>query len=407
MTLTLPQNNFLLEEVYNPPISFVNDEIHITNNNNPKIIDDLKEIYGKDIEIRYIKRTNTCPICNTEIGCNGTKKFKLNKKYTIKKQKYYCKNKACQHYFTTKIDKFIPTGCNYTFEIQMGGLIIAGIDYSSCEKKSELINHYSEINISRQTTYYHMNKRSEEYLIKREKEMENLLKSLNIKPTGVYHYDEQVIWIDGEIYFRMTILDAGNNMIINDIIIFHENFSKETINSFLKDNLKDLPLDAIVTDGHQSYPTIIDALGAIHQKCVFHKMQNLMKKVYKKLRTLNQTIRNCKDNIKDLKNQEQKLKEKKRNKKGRISNKDKKREKSKKQLDNLKNKIKKTRIKLKKAKKEIDELKKNVERISNIFKSKTVKSAERKFNTLHNKVEHLPKEVQSFIKNLWLCLIFP
>ena len=400
MTITLPQNNFLLEEVYNSPISFVDDEIHITNNNNPKIVDCLKEIYGNDVKIRYIAETNTCPICNAEIGCNGTKTFNLNKKHIIKKQKYYCKNKACQHYFTTKTDKFIPIGCNYTFEIQTEGLIVAGIAYSSYEKKSELINHYLETNISRQTIYYHINKRSEEYLIKKEKEVENLLKNLNIEPTGVYHYDEQVIWVNGEIYFRMTILDAGNNMIISDIIIFHENFSKETVNSFLKSALRGLPLDAIVTDGDRSYPTIIDALGAIQQKCVFHKMQNLMKKVYKKLRILKRTMKNCKDKIEELKKQKQKLKGKKRNKKGRISNKDKKREKLKKQLDTLKNKIKETKVKLKKAKKERDELEKNVERISNIFKSKTVKSAERKFNTLYNKVEHLPNEIQSFIKNL-------
>jgi len=132
------------------------------------------------------------------------------------------------------MEKFISKGCNYTYKIQIDGLSIDVIDYSSYEKKSELINHHFKINIPQQTTYYHLRKKSEEYLIMKEKEIDGMLKALNIEPTGVYHYDEQVIWVGGEIYFRRTILDSGTNMVISDIIIFHEKFTKETIKILFK-----------------------------------------------------------------------------------------------------------------------------------------------------------------------------
>ena len=64
----------------------------------------------------------------------------------------------------------------------------------------------------------------------------------------------------------MTIIDAANNLIINEKVVDSEDFDKNTIKKFLKRSLEGLKLEAIITDGHQAYPSIIEALGAITTK---------------------------------------------------------------------------------------------------------------------------------------------
>lgn len=401
---TIPHIEPLFEEVYSPDVIIVDDEIHVTNNMHPDVIEFLEYSYGKDVVIRYVEKIPICEICGGELARNGTVEFNLNNNRIIKKQKYYCKNKVCKRYHTVNLELFIPKWSNYTYNIQSEGLIIGGITYTSFEKKSEIISYNHHIHISRQTAWYHTIKRSESYLLKKEEEIESLLKEFNIEPSGFYHYDEQVLWVNTGIYFRMTILDAKTNMIINEKVIKREIFDKTIIDNFLKYSLEDLPLTAIITDGDRSYPSIIDALGAIHQQCIFHKMQNLMKPTYKKLKALYKRIRNNDAKVEKLECTLEELKVKNTNKKGRISKEDKKAQKIVNKIRIIIKKIKELKIDSKKSKKEIDELELNVKRISLIFKSTTVESAKRKFNTLYNKVEYLPPQIRPFIKNLYSTL---
>ena len=64
----------------------------------------------------------------------------------------------------------------------------------------------------------------------------------------------------------MTIINASNNLITNEKVVNSEDFDKNTIKNFLKGSLEGLKLEAIITDGHQVYPSIIEALGAITTK---------------------------------------------------------------------------------------------------------------------------------------------
>jgi hypothetical protein len=36
--------------------------------------------------------------------------------------------------------------------------------------------------------------------------MDEMIKKLKIEPEGVYHYDEQLLWVDTNIRLRMTLL---------------------------------------------------------------------------------------------------------------------------------------------------------------------------------------------------------
>ena len=106
-------------------------------------------------------------------------------------------------------------------------------------------------------------------------------------------------------------------MIINDELIPKDQFNKEYIEKFLKESTRGIKLNTIITDGHRSYPEIIERLGAKHQLCTFHIMQNLMIKlnpyIHKKERIIESLTKS--NEIKEAKIEE--LKNKIPSKKGR------------------------------------------------------------------------------------------
>ena len=115
-----------------------------------------------------------------------------------------------------------------------------------------------------------------------------------IEFSGLVHYDEEFLWIKHQPYVRLTLLDAGNKLIIEDTVISRELFSKEYIKIFLETSLENLEVKTIITDGYRAYASIIDDLGFNHQRCTFHAMKNLMDKVIKKHNALNRRIKKVK-----------------------------------------------------------------------------------------------------------------
>ena len=98
-------------------------------------------------------------------------------------------------------------------------------------------------------------------------------------------------------------------MIINDELIPKEQFNKEYIEKFLKESTREIKLNTIITDGHRSYPEIIERLGAKQQLCTFHIMQNLMAKINpyinkkeRLIKSLKQSNKNKEAKIEELKN---------------------------------------------------------------------------------------------------------
>ncbi len=149
----------------------------------------------------------------------------------------------------------------------------------------------------------------------------------------------------------------------------------------MKNTLKDKKVKSIVTDGFTGYNQIIEALKAKHQLCTFHIMHNLMVDLVKELNKIKRKIRTKKKKTAVL---TENLEENryKRNKKDKL-----------KQLQLLKREI---RI-LRKEKKEWE---KYVERISAIFKVKTVKNAKIRFGFLFNSMGHLPPLIGNLIQKL-------
>lgn len=161
-----------------------------------------------------------------------------------------------------------------------------------------------------------------------------------------------------------------------------------------------LKLKTIITDGHQAYPSIIEALGAIHQKCVFHKMQTLMKKVIKTLNKSKRKITNYTEKIEKNKLKIIELKDKNSGKRGKISKNDNKRQKFSNRIKKLEKENRKYRTIIRQNKAKIKELQKYTDKISLMFKSKTKETAMKRFQKLKDKIKELPKEIASFIEKL-------
>lgn len=331
---------------------------------------------------------------------NGTKQIFLDNLSHIHVQKYIKKEDNECIYDITDLEYLVDENCKYSN--YLGDLIVQleSINQISYEKIDEIIEIFLGVKLPRQRVYELFNKKIDEYLSINITELQEKIIKENIEFSGIVHYDEEFLWIKHQPYVRLTVLDGKNKLIIADTVIPREFFSKEFIKDFLETSLKNLEVDIIVTDGYRAYDSIIDELGFNHQRCTFHSMKNLMDKIIPKHSRLNRKIKALNNEIKELKEKINEINEKYKGRKGRIENKDKQRQK-----DSNKKKTLKTKLSNKKAlkKKYLSELNVDdelVKKISLIFKSKTEKTARKRFNKLYSQLEKLLEEIKEFMKKL-------
>ena len=189
-------------------------------------------------------------------------------------------------------------------------------------------------------------------------------------------------------------------MIINDELIPKDQFNKEYIEKFLKESTRGIKSNTIITGGHQSNPEIIERLGAKHQLCTFHIMQNLMIKlnpyIHKKERIIESLTKS--NETKEAKIEE--LKNKILSKKGRPKKSDIKTIKNIEKRKKLKREIDKNKEKIRKYKSQIKEHIEYKNTIKKIFNAKSLKTAIKYYNQLYDKIKELPAIIQDFIKKL-------
>ena len=297
-----------VEELKNFCICGYGKSLYISNQIPLKIVESFIEIMNDDMEITifdYREMMDDNPI---NLKKNGRTKIKLNKKYEIYKQTYYYYSKNRIKYLTTMIPLYIKKYCCYTLDIQNYRFLQSKIFYASYENTTDLINEKNNLNITRQSVYLYEREACRVNLVKKEQELWKTINKLEIKPSGKYHYDEEYIKINKEVYVRLSLIDAHTRIIINDILITRDQFNKEYIKSFFITSLKGFPLDTIITDGYRAYPQIIDEIGAKHQLCRFHIMENLMKPINKRVNILERKIKSFEKKIEDNNQKIQRLK---------------------------------------------------------------------------------------------------
>ena len=337
---------------------------------------------------------------NDGFKCNGTKSIELDNLSHIYVQKYIKKVNDENITDKTNLEDFVDENCKYSNFLADLIVQLESIEQISCEKISEIIELILGIKIPRQRVHDLFDKRIDEYLSMSIQELQEKIFEGKIEFSGFVHYDEEFLWIKHQPYVRLTLLDAENRLIIEDSVIPREFFTKNFIKEFLETSLRNLEVKTIITDGYRAYASIIDGLGFNHQRCTFHAMKNLMDKLIKKHNGLNRKIKALNNDIEELENKIKEINKKYNGRKGRVRKDDKQRQKDNEKKKNLKKKLSEKKAQRKKYKNRLKQDDRLVKKISLIFKSKTEKTARKRFNELYEKLEELPKEIKAFLKNL-------
>ena len=139
------------------------DQLHVSNQINPKYISFFKEIMPEHGEIVYFEHdTPVCPECGTKMDLNGSRQSKLNMIEGILKKQYVCPE--CRKTKVTSLNDFIPENCNYSFDIAEKGLKYSCFGYLPYEVKSEIIELENDVEMNRQTVYYLESKNIDKFL---------------------------------------------------------------------------------------------------------------------------------------------------------------------------------------------------------------------------------------------------
>ena len=395
-----PTEIYCVEELFKYYLFGQGNLLYICNTISPKIVELISEIMNTKLFVIYFDYREYDPeFARTHVK-NGLVEYKLNKKYIIYKQTYKYTSKNKDKYMTTMLPEYIDKYCNYTREIKKQGLMCTKITYASYGSKNEMVNEQFGIKISRQSIYLHEKELSPQYIYNKEQEILKQIEKLNIKHSGYYSYDEEYIKINKNIYVRLALIDVHTKMIINDELIPKNQFNKEYIEKFLKQSTDGIKLETIITDGYRSYPEIIERLGAKHQLCTFHIMQNLMTKLNPYINTKNRLIESL---IKSNEKKEAKIEELKNEmplKRGRPKKSDQKAMKNLEKRKKLKREIDKNKDKIREYKAKIKEHFDYKDTIKKIFRAKSLKTAMKYFNRLKDKLEELPPIIKDFIKKL-------
>ncbi len=395
-----PTEIYCVEDLFKYYLFGQGNLLYICNTISPKIVELISEIMNTKLFVIYFDYREYDPeFARTHVK-NGLVEYKLNKKYIIYKQTYKYTSKNKDKYMTTMLPEYIDKYCNYTREIKKQGLMCTKITYASYGSKNEMVNEQFGIKISRQSIYLHEKELSPQYIYNKEQEILKQIEKLNIKPSGYYSYDEEYIKINNKIYVRLALIDVHTKMIINDELIPKNQFNKEYIEKFLKQSTDGIKLETIITDGYRSYPEIIERLGAKHQLCTFHIMQNLMTKLNPYINTKKRLIESL---TKSNEKKEAKIEELKNEmplKRGRPKKSDKKAMKNLEKRKKLKREIDKNKEKIREYKAKIKEHLDYKDTIKKIFRAKSLKTAMKYFNQLKDKLEELPPIIKDFIKKL-------
>ena len=237
----------------------------------------------------------------------GSRPAKPNKWEGIRKKQYICPECGKTHF--TSLENFIKRYPNYTRAICEKSLEYESITYLSYQKKAEIIKLENGIQLNHQTVYYHESTYDTSFITQKEENLQKLLEETKIEPSGIYHYDEEFLHENRIKIVRLAIIDAVTNLIINDQVIYQEDFDQDFVEIFLKYSLEGLPKKVLITDGHLMYPPIIERICIKHQLCIFHIIKYHNDKSYKKMNKIKRRIQTLERKIEENEERITKLKE--------------------------------------------------------------------------------------------------
>ena len=396
-----PFTSYNIVDILNKPLYFIeSDQLNVCNLISPDDLGFFQEYYRDYYtEIVYYEYERpTCPKCDISMNSNGSRPAKPNKWEGIRKKQYICPECGKTHF--TSLENFIKRYSNYTRAICEKSLEYESITHMSYQKKAEIIKLENGIRLNRQTAYYHESTYDESFITQKEENLQKLLKETKIEPSGIYHYDEEFLHENGVAAVRLAIIDAVTNLIINDQVIYQEDFNKEFVEIFLKYSLEGLPKKVLITDGHVMYPPIIERICIKHQLCIFHIIKHHNDKSYKKMNKIKRRIKILETKIKENEERITKLKEYSKGLPKAVSKKDTTRKRRIKKRKKLTQDNRKYRNERKQKRKELKEQEKINERIANIYDTDNEKAAKRRFKLIYHQLDQFDDNTQKYLKNL-------
>ena len=345
----------------------------------------LDSIARDDDKIILINVNQENNLFDEEFVCNGSKSICLDNLNHVHVQKYIKEVDDFDVTATTNLDSFVDENCKFSNFLADLIVKLLSIEQISYQKVSEILELFLGVKIPRQRVYDLFNKAIDGYLSMSIQELQEKIMGGEIEFSGLVHYDEEFLWIKHLPYVRLTLLDAENKLIIEDTVIPRELFTKDYIKLFLETSLENLEVKIIITDGYRAYASIIDDLDFNHQRCTFHAMKNLMDKLIKKHNRLNRQIKKLNNEIKELEKEIKEISEKYKGQKGRTRKYDTQRQKDNEKKRKLNKKLSDKKAERKNLTNKLKRDDKLVKKISLIFKSKTEKTARKRFQELYDK----------------------
>ena len=385
-----------VDEVFKP---FLNDkgEIEISENIDPILIMFMTIFLGITSTFLLVLKDPVCPYCNCKLHHHKKVDFLLNNTVNMKKMTYKCSNGECGHIITPKWNLFIEAGCNYTKAVKEYALELGLITNISYEKMVEIIYWAHGVKMSRETLYKFRKDNFEGFVSKIRKQLSELYEEQKIEFSNVLSFDEQYVLVMGEWVYKLTALDSNTGHVFDFCIATHDEFNAEFVYNFLKPLVDKFEIETIVTDGAKMYPAIMKKLKVQHKLCNFHKMQNLLKRMFGKLISFNRKIKKLEKEIEENTVRIDEIKELRRGKHGRASAEE---QAIVDEKNNLLRINRQKRAEIREINEKMDSYIYTKERVSFVLKSKAMSTADNRYDDLLENIERVPEELRAFVRNI-------
>ena len=360
-------------------------------------------IENKTIENDFliVSEIEKCPKCGSKLYRDGKDKFEINNTTSVYKQKYQCSDDECNHNLRPLWEDYFKPGSNYTERIKGLMLELGLICNVSYQQAAEILYMFTGCEIRRDTTYKFCDEEINEFLIKKEKEIEQVVKEAKIEFSDSLSYDEQYVFTADEGWvYRLSAIDPVTNYPYANIILKKGEFNSENIKKFLQPIVDEQEIETIITDGAIAYPSIIKELRCNHKKCNFHKMQNFMNKIKSTLRGLKNKIKYNKEKIEKNENRIGEIKNLRQGEIGRLNLNDEEAKNLVNEKKNLERENRKLRQENRDYKTELKVYEKCTHNLSLMLKSRTKKTGLKRYNKIIDEIDDVPEKIRGFIRNI-------
>ena len=411
-----PTIEYLSESVFKNFVRFETDKVVLKDSCPKELAIIFYYMEPSDIRVVYEMSNPVCE-CGNKLDKHVIIKWGMDLKYSIFKYQYKCR--TCGKTIITPLNDIVDKYSSYTNDTKNLVVNIYSNEHISYANATKLINEDQGLNISKQSIYNYNMDKTDDYLLEKEKIIEEKLEEKDIDLSGFPGHDEAFCRINGEKYSFLAMVDSNNQRIINDQLIPEEEY-RDLLETFITYSLKDLSIykdsekpnpphpillpdlkkDTLIGDGLKEYPNIAKKNNMDFHPCGFHKIMNQRKPIWKIQKRLFKKIESNKKKIEKNNEKINRYYEKYKGQFKKIGNKDKKRRREKDKVTKMEKENKELKAENKKLKKEYDEYENYNERISEIFKQDTIKKAKMRFNILNNQIDKLPDEIAKFIRKL-------